>query len=117
MPRNKQQLTETLVRLTDETVSTEQALLSWYYNIRPNGGMRLTETGYQALQFLDIENWQVPILEIKSVLNKRMLLDLDRQLQWPYYIDFKKKHLVFFSSKEAMMATLYGDLTAWLKSL
>jgi hypothetical protein len=117
MTRNKQQLTETLVELTQDTVSLDQALLSWYYNIRPSGGMRLTETGYQALQFLDIESWQVPIPNIKSVLDKRMLLDLDRQLQWPYYIDFKKKYLIFFSSKEAMMATLYGDLTNWVKSL
>jgi hypothetical protein len=45
---------------------------------------------------------------------------LDRKLQAPYYIEIEKKlarRLIMFSSREAMMATLYGDLKTFLKQL
>ena len=32
-----------------------------------------------------------------------------------YFIDYKNQRLIMFSSRDAMMATLYGDLAAWLK--
>jgi hypothetical protein len=45
------------------------------------------------------------------------VLKLDRRLQMPYYIEVKKKipiNVVFFGSREAMMAKLYGDLNKFL---
>jgi hypothetical protein len=54
-------------------------------------------------------------LELKN-LNKTGLLALDRKLTFPYYIDHKKKQLVMFSSREAMLATLYGDLKQFLEN-
>ncbi len=48
-------------------------------------------------------------------INKKTILELDRKLQWPYYIDTKKRQIIFFSSREAMLATLYGDLGSFLK--
>jgi hypothetical protein len=116
MPRNKRQLTETLVQLieSDQSLSVDQALLNWYCNIRPTGGLRLTESGFQALSWLDLENWTVPVEDPKTVLTKKLLLALDRKLQYPYYINYKQKSIVLFSSKEAMMATLYGNLAQFL---
>ena len=112
---NKNELTQTLVELLPDSLSvtTEKALKTWYYNIRSSGGLRLTDNGYKALQFLEIESWIVPI-EIKKNLNKKGLLTLDRKLTFPYYIDLKNKQIVMFSSKEAMLATLYGDLQKFL---
>jgi len=111
---NKNELTQTLVELLPESLSvtTEKALKTWYCNIRSSGGLRLTDYGYKVFRFLEIESWTVPI-EIKN-LNKKGLLALDRKLTFPYYIDLKNKQIVMFSSKEAMLATLYGDLQKFL---
>ena len=51
-------------------------------------------------------------------VTKRTILQLDRQLSAPYYISVKKAgspKIVFFSSREAMMASLYGDIRSWLE--
>lgn len=111
---NKNELTQTLVELLPDSLSitTEKALKTWYYNIRSSGGLRLTDYGYKVFQRLEIENWTVSI-EIKN-LNKKGLLALDRKLTFPYYIDLKNKQIVMFSSREAMLATLYGDLQKFL---
>jgi hypothetical protein len=118
MTRNKRKLTQTLVQLidSDQQLSVDQAMASWYYNIRPTGGMRLTEAGYQAFEYLELENWTLTVEDPKTTLTKRILLALDRQLNYPYYINYKQKHIVFFSSQEAMLATLYGDLAQFLRN-
>lgn len=93
-------------------LSIEEAIKAWYQNFRSTGGYRLNETGYRTFQAVGIENWQVPV-QLRD-LNKRALLDLDRKLDWPYYIDRRGRRLIMFSSRDAMMATLYGDIQAWL---
>ena len=105
----------------------DQAMITWWANIRPEGGLRLTKHGYEMLHnVLKMESWSMDLAANDSgahraLLNKRIILDLDHKLQWPYYIDFnsrkKIKRIVFFSSREAMMATMYGDLQKWLNSL
>jgi hypothetical protein len=88
---------------------------TWYYNLRSSGGFRLTQTGYQALCSAAVNSWKIDI-NFRD-LTKPALLSLDRRLQWPYYIDAKSKKLILFSSRDAMMATLYGDVKLWLDSL
>jgi hypothetical protein len=112
---HKYLLTESLVKLAD-SISVHQAMRTWYCNIRSAGGLRLTESGYQALVSMDLEQWHIPISDPKTTLSKRLLLALDRQLNYPYYINYKQKHIVFFSSQEAMLATLYGDLAQFLRN-
>jgi hypothetical protein len=90
----------------------DQALNSWYFNLRKNGGLRLTQVGRQCFEKAGVQCWRLDI--DPRGIDKRILLELDRKLEWPYYIDFRKKSLIFYSSREAMMATLYGDLRAWL---
>ena len=46
--------------------------------------------------------------------NKRIILGLDRKLNFPYY--YGRKRLSFFGSQEAMMANLTGDLEQWLNN-
>jgi hypothetical protein len=57
----------------------------------------------------------------RSPMTKKIILDLDRKLAWPYYLDFnarkKRRRIIFFGSREAMMAAMYGDLEQWLASL
>lgn len=99
----------------------DQAMISWWANIRPDGGLRLTRHGYNIMHsVLKLESWELDLTD-RAALTKRMLLDMDRKLTWPYYLDFnartKKRRVIFFGSQEAMMATMYGDLGRWLSTI
>jgi len=94
----------------------QTALNTWYVNIRRQGGLRLTVLGYHVLIDLDIDHWAIPFgKEEQKRFNKRLLIEMDRKLQYPYFISAKDKKIVFFSSKEAMLANLYGDIALFLK--
>jgi len=103
--------------------SIDNAMITWWANIRRDGGLRLTNAGYEMMHdVLRLESWELDLSDRpRPVLTKKMILDMDRKLEWPYYLDFnprkKKNRVVFFSSKEAMLATLYGDLESFLKQL
>lgn len=113
---SKHKLTLRLIELLpeDHRITLEEAMVLWYTNIRNNGGFRLTQNGFQAMKILGLESWSVPLTDIKITMDKALLLDLDRKLTYPYFIDYKKKEIVFYSSKEAVMATMYGSIKNWL---
>jgi hypothetical protein len=121
MKRDKISLTENLVKLLpqDQQTSTKLALNTWWYNLRKNGGMRLTTTGYHALvKLLAIEHYEFVISDPMQ-FNQHMILDLDHKMQMPYYIHAVKgipKKIVFFGSREAVMVNLYGDLKRFLEN-
>ena len=116
---SKSKLTKRLIELLpeDHRITLDEAMLHWYTNIRNNGGFRLTVFGYQAMKILGLESWSVELTDIKITMDKTMLLDLDRKLTYPYFIDYKKKTIIFYSSKEAMMATMYGSIKNWLDQM
>jgi hypothetical protein len=103
--------------------SLDNAMKTWWANIRRDGGMRLTDLGYEMMHdVLKLESWGLDLSDRERVIfTKQLVLDLDRKLEWPYYIDVsvkrKRRRIVFFGSREAMMATMYGDLEQWLASL
>lgn len=113
---SKHKLTLRLIELLpeDHHITLAEAMVLWYTNIRNNGGFRLTQNGYQAMKILALESWSVPLNDIKITMDKNLLLALDRKLTYPYFIDYKKKEIVFYSSKEAVMATMYGSIKNWL---
>ena len=103
--------------------STESAMKTWWANIRRDGGLRLTDLGYEIMHdVLGLESWQLDLADQeRQIFTKRLILGLDRKLEWPYYIEVsvkkKRRRIVFFGSREAMMATMYGDLQKWVDSL
>jgi hypothetical protein len=115
----KHKLTQRLIELLpeDHRLSLEEAMILWYTNIRNNGGFRLTQNGYQAMKILGLESWSVPLTDIKITMDKNLLLNLDRKLTYPYFIDYKKKEIIFYSNKEAVMATMYGSIKNWLDNM
>jgi hypothetical protein len=105
----------------------DRAMITWWANIRRDGGLRLTHHGYEIMHdVLKLESWVLDLSDgndtrsSRSQITKKIVLDLDRKLEWPYYIDFnarkKRRRIVFFGSREAMMAAMYGDLESWLRS-
>ena len=116
--RDKRLLTQTLVDLLDPQlgITFETAYATWWHNLRKNGGMRLTKDGYlifSNLLTIDHYNFNVEPFDV----NSKLIIAMDRQLQHPYYIVTKKMmpvQIVFFSSKEAMMANLYGDIKKFI---
>lgn len=115
----KHKLTKQLIELLpeDHRLSVDEAMILWYTNIRNNGGFRLTQNGFQVMKILGLESWSVPLTDIKITMDKNLLLALDRKLTWPYFIDYKKKEIVFYSSREAVMATMYGSIKNWLDNM
>jgi len=117
--RDKKKLTEELVKLIPEEDRTNlsSTMHAWWFNIRRNGGMRLTTIGYQTFtEDLDLEHYSYPI-DNPMLFNQQTILKLDRKMQMPYYIDVVKKipkRIVFFGSKEAVMVNLYGNLQQFL---
>jgi hypothetical protein len=103
--------------------SVDHAMKTWWANIRRDGGMRLTAAGYEMMHdVLKLESWRLDLAEQpRQIFTKRLILALDRKLEWPYYIEVnvrkRIRHIVFFGSREAMMATMYGDLEKWVASL
>jgi hypothetical protein len=116
--RDKYKLTKELIQhLPDPYKVTEaEALALWWFNLRRNGGLRLTKMGYEALaKHIELEHYDYNVEPF--VINSKMIIALDRKLQQPWYIYTVKmmpRTLVFFGSKEAMMANLYGDLKKFL---
>jgi hypothetical protein len=119
--RDKLKLTAALVaELPAEfSESVESASRSWWSNIRKTGGMRLTDHGYYVFsRVLDLAHYGIDIKSTPG--NRRIVLALDRKLQTPYYIEIKKRIPVcvyMFGSREALMATLHGDMQRFISSL
>ena len=117
--RDKHRLTQELIKLLpeDQRIAVETALPTWWCNLRKNGGLRLTQLGYYTfVEILDLEHYSYNI-DDPLLFTQQTVLDLDRKLQMPYYIESKKKipsKIIMFGSQEAVMVNLYGDIQKFL---
>jgi hypothetical protein len=117
--RDKQKLTKELVAQlpAGKEVTADHAMRTWWFNLRKNGGMRLTSTGFTIMvKDLDLEHYEYRI-DDPMIFTQHLILDLDRKLQMPYYIHAVKgipKRIVLFGSREAVMINLYGNLKKFL---
>jgi hypothetical protein len=116
--RDKLKLTQAVLdQMPDgHDMDIDTAMKTWWYNIRATGGLRLTELGYFTFKrVVDLESYNMSI--DWDTFDRQTILKLDRRLQMPYYIEVKKKipvNVVFFGSREAMLAQLYGNLNTFL---
>jgi hypothetical protein len=117
--RDKQRLTQDLINLLPDNkkISLDQAMKTWWFNLRKNGGMRLTGPGHLTfVKDLELEHYEHAINN-PMLFNQHTILDLDRKMQMPYYIATTKgipKKIVFFGTKEAVVVNLYGNLQQFL---
>ena len=116
--RNKKKLTEKLIQQLDPElgITVDHAYNTWWHNLRNSGGMRLTRAGYETFtQLLQLEPYDYSVQPYD--LNSKLIILMDRRLQHPYYIVTKKMmpvQIVFFGSKEAMTANLYGNIKKFI---
>ena len=87
----------------------------WFCDLRQQGGWRLTLAGRAALEMAGIQHWTVPLAP--KILDRRLILEMNNRIEWPYFISGRPPQLWLFSDRDAVMAQLYGDIGAWVKSL
>lgn len=118
--RDKIELTRQLVeQLPPGSWTVDQARITWWYNFRDGGGMRLTKSGYDALaKELELEYYEFTIPPTAK-FTYGTILALDKRLKTPYYLGRdrgKFVKIVFFGSKEAVLVNLYGDIEKFLNN-
>jgi len=114
---NKQQLTQQLLNQlpVDDRPSFEWALKSWWQDLRDDGGLRLSISGYDVFKFLSIEQYE---FDFTKVLSPSLLMILNRKLDCPYYLKGgKHTRLILFGSQAAVMYAMYGDMHKFLQYL
>ena len=116
--RDKLELTRRLVsQLPSGSWTVDLARIAWWYNIRETGGMRLTQQGYAVfVKDLELESYNFTV-PAGTKFSAQTVLALDRKLQMPYYIHCDRQqvtHMTFFSSSEAVLVNLYGDIAKFL---
>ena len=115
---NKHTLTAELGHHYPDAPTVDEAMRTWWQNIREDGGLRLTYEGYHVFSnFLELSSYTFDLPE--KLLTPANLITLDRHMTCPYYMVNNRKHnsMVMFGSKEAMMAVLHGDMQRFIKSL
>lgn len=114
MPARRDVVLRVVERLPTPIDLTE-AEQTWFCDVRKQGGWRLTAKGFHALQTAKLDYWQIPF-DIKQI-NKKVVLEMHRKITWPYYLSAKPPSLILFHSNDAVMASLYGNVIAWVQSV
>lgn len=101
--------------------SLENAMLSWWRNIRKTGGLGLSDTGHEWLvQELNLPHWRyVALHQDGASMSLRRQLTLDRHCPCVYWFrsNSRQAELVLFDSREAVTYQLYGNLDRYLTAL
>jgi hypothetical protein len=115
---NKLVLTQELITRYPDAPDLDLAMRTWWQHRREDSGLRLTDVGYLVFdRHLELDSYSFELPE--KFFTAANLLALDRHMNTPYYLVNNRKHhrLVMFGSREAMMATLYGDIQKFISSL
>ena len=112
------QLTTRIIQELDQDLDVDAANTAWWYDARPTGGLRLTETGFDVFSdMVGLDHWQFDIES--EFLTPRNLLLLDRFMTCPYMLRRQRKQhqLILFGSRESLMASLYNDVEQFISTL
>jgi len=117
----KLSLTKQILDTIDSPPSEELALMTWWSNIQDTGGMGLTNEGFRIFtEVLDLEHydWEFPD---NKMLGNRIVLALDRKMEFPYYIRQPKGKrtpgkIFLFGERDAVIINLCGDLTKFVEN-
>lgn len=91
-------------------LSVKEYLPLWWKNTRgkENGGLRLTEAGFDMLSEINLATYEIPYPK-DTPMNTQVLIFLDQYIDCPYYISNKSIHVT--NEKKALELSLFsGDL-------
>ena len=117
----KLSLTKQILDTIDSPPSEELALMTWWSNIQDTGGMGLTNEGFRIFtEVLDLEHydWEFPD---NKMLGNRIVLALDRKMEFPYYIRQPKGKrtpgkIFLFGERDAVIINLCGSLEKFVEN-
>lgn len=116
--RDKLELTRRLVEQLDPDlgITVKAATRTWWFNIRKNGGLRLTRPGFDVFKNnLNLAYYEFEVDPLQ--ITQQLILALDRKMQTPYYIHAVKgvpRKIYLFGSREAVLINLYKDLVHFI---
>lgn len=96
----------------------EIAMITWWVNIRNNGGLGLTDTGYQSFSKAKLENYTFFINNVTPSLFI-YALEIDRKLPSPYYLRYIKRdrYITVYDTRVVTMIQLYGNVMDYISTL
>jgi hypothetical protein len=104
-----------LLNLDISPQSLKKIKTTWWQNPRtkPEGGLRLTEQGFEAFQKADLKAHRVRFEEPVEYDNK-LIIQLDRYIDCPWYI--RKDNIFVFNDRMAVQLVLFsGNITKFIK--
>lgn len=102
---------------------------TFWYNLRKDGGWRLSDIGYTMFEQAKITSTSVKLWDddhkYRTAVDSKTLLKLSKFIQSPYYIQFGKFkkykttdiYLKLYDERIATMMILYGSVQAYLESI
>ena len=117
--RTKQQYTDVFLKNVEHTrIPKGTEMVFFWQNVRSDGGLRLTEQGFRCLlDDLDLQSYDIKLWDDAGRIedNYKFLLDLDKQLQVPYYVQVGRwPRIILFDEQTYFWATLHGDFQRFL---
>lgn len=122
----KELVTQQIIKELDidgPTWTQDEAMKKWWMVQRPDGGLRLTDIGDLSFRYAKIEFYNYDFFINSSNGWHNYLLELNKKLKCPYYIgvnkvnDSKQPFIRLYDSKIAMMVSLYGSISDYIKSV
>lgn len=100
-----------------EWLTDEAKLYLLFTNYRPRRankpaqGLRLTRYG-ESVMVRAFDHWR---FESEQIVSGKIALMLDRNMQWPYYVD--QKTVTLFNQEDAAWFKLSGDISGFVEDL
>lgn len=122
---NRIDITKKILAIINPDYSPEDLSFAskyWWLNIRPSGGLGLTERGKEAFENADIAYWDLPI-KIENMITPAARLKLDRTLPTPYYMHVNlrtskaKPYIRIYDSRVVVLSQLHGNFESYFHSL
>jgi hypothetical protein len=104
----------------EHTVSDiDNAMITWWQNIRSTGGFGLTYAGSKAFESAQIEYQEFDDGESSHMANIMLSTGLDRKMTTPYYFynDQRRQKVKIYDGRIAMLVSLHESVGAYLKTI
>jgi len=93
---------------TSNDITVKEYFPLWWKNTRANGGLRLTDEGFDILTEIELATYEIPFPKDMPITTQ-VIIFLDNFIDCPYYLTNRAIHVT--SEKKAMELHLFsGDL-------